>query len=129
MRREVLIEPPLDQTNGLHCELERVDGLICHARVEQLALNFQAPSNPAACADRRLNVRAIEPINPDSENSTVNGGVILRYPQTKYCYTPRMSLPLAAWIAGHVRVESGVIDGEIACVDEAGRPVFRDLLY
>src|SRR5262245_25165236 len=63
MRREVLIEPPLDQTNGLHCELERVDGLICHARVEQLALNFQAPSDPAACADRRLNVRAIEPIN------------------------------------------------------------------
>src|SRR5262245_42458966 len=36
---------------------------------------------------------------------------------------------LAAWIAEHLRVESAVIDGEIACVDEGGRPVFRDLLF
>jgi bifunctional non-homologous end joining protein LigD len=36
---------------------------------------------------------------------------------------------LAAWIAENLRVESAVLDGEIACVDEAGRPVFRDLLF
>jgi bifunctional non-homologous end joining protein LigD len=36
---------------------------------------------------------------------------------------------LAAWIAEHLRVESAVLDGEIACVDEYGRPVFRDLLF
>jgi bifunctional non-homologous end joining protein LigD len=36
---------------------------------------------------------------------------------------------LSAWIAEHLRVESAVLDGEIACVDEAGRPVFRDLLF
>jgi bifunctional non-homologous end joining protein LigD len=36
---------------------------------------------------------------------------------------------LAAWIAEHLRVESAVIDGEIACVDDGGRPVFRDLLF
>src|SRR5262245_54156109 len=36
---------------------------------------------------------------------------------------------LADWIAKHLRVESAVIDGEIACVDENGRPVFRDLLF
>jgi len=36
---------------------------------------------------------------------------------------------LAAWIAKHLHVESAVLDGEIACVDEAGRPVFRDLLF
>ena len=35
---------------------------------------------------------------------------------------------LADWIAQHLRVESAVLDGEIACVDKAGRPVFRDLL-
>src|SRR5437762_2273830 len=27
---------------------------------------------------------------------------------------------LAAWLAEHLRVESAVLDGEIACVDEAG---------
>src|SRR5262245_7092428 len=27
------------------------------------------------------------------------------------------------------KVESSVLDGEIACVDDAGRPVFRDLLF
>src|SRR5262244_3301590 len=36
---------------------------------------------------------------------------------------------LATWIAEHLRVESAVLDGEIACVDESGRPVFRDLLF
>ena len=36
---------------------------------------------------------------------------------------------LAAWIAEHLKVESAVLDGEIACVDENGRPVFRDLLF
>jgi bifunctional non-homologous end joining protein LigD len=36
---------------------------------------------------------------------------------------------LAKWIAEHLRVESAVLDGEIACVDESGRPVFRDLLF
>jgi bifunctional non-homologous end joining protein LigD len=36
---------------------------------------------------------------------------------------------LATWIAEHLRVESAVLDGEIACVDDAGRPVFRDLLF
>src|SRR5215813_13450760 len=36
---------------------------------------------------------------------------------------------LADWIAEHLRVESAVLDGEIACVDEDGRPVFRDLLF
>jgi len=36
---------------------------------------------------------------------------------------------LAASIAEHVRIESAVVDGEIACIDEAGRPVFRDLLF
>ena len=36
---------------------------------------------------------------------------------------------LANWIAEHLRVESAVLDGEIACVDECGRPVFRVLLF
>jgi len=36
---------------------------------------------------------------------------------------------LATWIAEHLRVESAVLDGEVACVDDAGRPVFRDLLF
>ena len=36
---------------------------------------------------------------------------------------------LAAWIAEHLHIESAVLDGEIACVDDAGRPVFRDLLF
>jgi len=26
-------------------------------------------------------------------------------------------------------VESAILDGEIACVDDGGRPVFRDLLF
>jgi bifunctional non-homologous end joining protein LigD len=36
---------------------------------------------------------------------------------------------LAGWLAEHVKVESGVLDGEIACVDDSGRPMFRDLLF
>ena len=36
---------------------------------------------------------------------------------------------LATWIAEHLKVESAVLDGEIACVDDAGRPCFRDLLF
>jgi bifunctional non-homologous end joining protein LigD len=36
---------------------------------------------------------------------------------------------LAAWIAAHLRAENAVIDGEIACVDDGGRPIFRDLLF
>jgi bifunctional non-homologous end joining protein LigD len=36
---------------------------------------------------------------------------------------------LATWLAKHLRVESAVLDGEIACVDDAGRPMFRDLLF
>jgi ATP-dependent DNA ligase len=33
---------------------------------------------------------------------------------------------LATWIAEHLRVESAVLDGEIACLDESGRPTFRE---
>jgi len=36
---------------------------------------------------------------------------------------------LADWLAEHLRVESAALDGEIACVDDAGRPTFRDLLF
>src|SRR5262249_14856885 len=36
---------------------------------------------------------------------------------------------LASWIAKHLGVKSAVLDGEIACIDESGRPVFRDLLF
>jgi bifunctional non-homologous end joining protein LigD len=36
---------------------------------------------------------------------------------------------LATWIGEHLRVESAVLDGENACVDDAGRPMFRDLLF
>src|SRR5215471_5618300 len=36
---------------------------------------------------------------------------------------------LATWIAKHLRVESAVLDGQIACLDESGRPTFRDLLF
>src|SRR5262249_60058224 len=36
---------------------------------------------------------------------------------------------LATWLAEHLRVGSAVLDGEIACVDEFGRPTFRDLLF
>src|SRR4029077_1586381 len=36
---------------------------------------------------------------------------------------------LATWIAEHLKVESAVLDGEIACIDGEGRPIFRDLLF
>jgi len=36
---------------------------------------------------------------------------------------------LASWLGQHLQVESAVLDGEIACVDPEGRPVFRDLLF
>src|SRR5262245_34465677 len=36
---------------------------------------------------------------------------------------------LASWLAKCLRVESAVLDGEIACVDGEGRPAFRDLLF
>ena len=36
---------------------------------------------------------------------------------------------LATWIAGHLKVEDVVLDGEIACIDGEGRPVFKDLLF
>jgi bifunctional non-homologous end joining protein LigD len=36
---------------------------------------------------------------------------------------------LATWLAQHLRVESAVLDGEIACLDEDGHPNFRDLLF
>jgi bifunctional non-homologous end joining protein LigD len=36
---------------------------------------------------------------------------------------------LATWIAKHLRVEGAVLDGEICCLDEDGRPSFRDLLF
>ena len=36
---------------------------------------------------------------------------------------------LATWIAEHLHVASAVLDGEIACLDESGRPNFRDLLF
>src|SRR5215510_11115940 len=35
----------------------------------------------------------------------------------------------ASWISEHLKVDSAVLDGEIACVDETGRPRFRDLLF
>jgi bifunctional non-homologous end joining protein LigD len=44
-------------------------------------------------------------------------------------YVFRRFADLATWIAEHLRVESAVLDGEIACVDEDGRPVFQDLLF
>jgi len=36
---------------------------------------------------------------------------------------------LAVSIAKDLRVESAVLDGEIACVDGAGLPIYRDLLF
>src|SRR5437667_6486095 len=33
---------------------------------------------------------------------------------------------LATWSAEHLPAESSVLDGEIACIDEAGHPNFRD---
>src|SRR5215467_10949582 len=36
---------------------------------------------------------------------------------------------LAQWIGDNLKVESAVLDGEIACVDDSGRWVFNDLLF
>src|SRR5262249_46596163 len=36
---------------------------------------------------------------------------------------------LTEWIGENMHVKSAVLDGEIACVDECGRPVFSDLLF
>jgi bifunctional non-homologous end joining protein LigD len=36
---------------------------------------------------------------------------------------------LATWLAEHLKVEDAVLDGEIACIDGEGRPVFKDLLF
>jgi bifunctional non-homologous end joining protein LigD len=36
---------------------------------------------------------------------------------------------LATWIAQHLTVRDAVLDGEIACIDGEGRPVFSDLLF
>ncbi len=36
---------------------------------------------------------------------------------------------LATWIAEHLKLEDAVLDGEIACLDENGRPIFKDLLF
>jgi bifunctional non-homologous end joining protein LigD len=36
---------------------------------------------------------------------------------------------LAQWIGENLRVENAVIDGEIACVDDAGRSIFNDLMF
>ena len=34
---------------------------------------------------------------------------------------------LAQWIGNNLRVENAVLDGEVACVDQFGRSVFKDL--
>src|SRR5262245_305498 len=36
---------------------------------------------------------------------------------------------LATWIAEHLKVEDAVLDGEIACINGEGRPIFKDLLF
>jgi len=36
---------------------------------------------------------------------------------------------LAQWIGENLRVENAVIDGEVAGVEDSGRPVFNDLLF
>ena len=36
---------------------------------------------------------------------------------------------LATWITEHLKVEDAVLDGEIACIDGEGRPIFKDLLF
>jgi bifunctional non-homologous end joining protein LigD len=42
--------------------------------------------------------------------------------------TFRQFKDLAQWIGDRLRVESAVLDGEIACVDDSGRSVFNELL-
>ena len=36
---------------------------------------------------------------------------------------------LANWIGQNLPAVSAVLDGEIACIDESGRPIFQDLLF
>src|SRR5216117_1842218 len=36
---------------------------------------------------------------------------------------------LAQWIGENLRVENAVLDGEVAGVEDSGRPVFNDLLF
>jgi bifunctional non-homologous end joining protein LigD len=36
---------------------------------------------------------------------------------------------LATWIAENLKVEDAVLDGELACIDGDGRPIFKDLLF
>src|SRR5215469_9659499 len=36
--------------------------------------------------------------------------------------------PLAAALAKRLRVNDAILDGEVICVDETGRPIFIDLL-
>jgi bifunctional non-homologous end joining protein LigD len=36
---------------------------------------------------------------------------------------------LETWIAEHLKVEDAVLDGEIACIDGEGRPIFTGLLF
>lgn len=43
--------------------------------------------------------------------------------------TFRQFKDLAQWMAEHLRVESAVLDGELACVDEHGRSIFNDLMF
>ena len=36
---------------------------------------------------------------------------------------------LATWLAEHLKVANAVLDGEIACIDGEGQPIFKDLLF
>src|SRR5262245_4821388 len=36
---------------------------------------------------------------------------------------------LASWIAKHLKIEDAVLDGEIACIDGEGRPIFTEMRY
>jgi ATP-dependent DNA ligase len=36
--------------------------------------------------------------------------------------------PLAAALAKRLRADDAILDGEVICVDETGRPIFMDLL-
>ena len=36
--------------------------------------------------------------------------------------------PLCEWIGKHLRAENAVLDGELACLDEEGKPQFNRLL-
>ena len=36
---------------------------------------------------------------------------------------------LCAWIGQHLKAKDAILDGEVVCLDEAGRSVFNDLFY